>query len=99
MKKAVIAVFAFAVMFAVGSHSAHAQVVQTEASSTPAAMGGYGTPCFYLRQTHEWEQGYVCNDAEQDPFKFAFDPLYRNSILVPFLNHIFVDVPAKQGRK
>ncbi len=93
MKKITVALFAFAALI-VTTNTTHAQV----ATSTPNVQpGGYSTPCFYMRQTNEWKPGYVCNDNDYSASRFAFDTAYRTSILVPFLNHIFVDVPAKYG--
>lgn len=89
----IASVAVMAVAFAViGSTSAHAQVVPTDATSTPMYAGGWATPCFYVRQSAD---NAVCNDADYSMSRFAFDSGYRESILAPWRYHIFVELPAR----
>ncbi len=88
-----VAVFVF-IGIVTGTQSAHAQV----ASSTPlSGVGGYSTPCFYIRQTNEWKDGFVCNDVDYSQIKFVFDSSYREAILSPWRQHVFIDIPTKYG--
>lgn len=99
MKYVIYSVAAFVVFFGVlTGHGVPAFADTITATSSPTAgLGGYSTPCFYLRQTNEWNKDYTCNDAEYSMQDFALNYTYREAILADWRQHIFVDVAAKFG--
>lgn len=61
----------------------HAQVVGPTATSSGMYAGGFGTTCFYLRQIHEGETGYSCDDnaTETAAIRFSTNPIFREFTL------------------
>lgn len=100
MKKFIVvaAIAAVAVLAPTVASRAYADTGDTATSTAPMSLGGWATPCFYLRQTHENDAAYICNDADYSMQRFAFDSNFRQEILGPWSYHVFVELPARFNR-